>query len=111
MKNARFNVWINDGLVKITLKPGQTLSHYKFERTDEGWHSEAVEWEHGGEGVTRNSYSSGVDCDGRLDCQYEDYCPLSDLTNWEVDGEDYKMPDWQDVRSSQRDHYAEAMNY
>lgn len=111
MKNARFNVYVNGGTVKITLKQGQTLAWHKFERTDEGWHSEAETYEHQGDGVARSSYSSGGDCDGRLDREYEDYCPLDKLAHWQSEGSGELYPDWQDVRSSQRDYFAEAMNY
>ena len=42
--NARFWQWINGGPVKITLRPGQTITHYVGGSTDEGYERTWHKW-------------------------------------------------------------------
>ena len=72
--NARFNVWINGDLVKITLKNDQSLSWHKWYRTEEGWASESETWSYHNGFVFRESVSDGSDCDGRLTRSHDSIC-------------------------------------
>ena len=48
MKTARFWIW-NNGPVKLTIRPGQTLRHTSFSEDEEGWSSREDEWTNDGE--------------------------------------------------------------
>lgn len=128
MKNARFWTWINGAWVKITLRPGQSLEWNTFEYTDEGWAASDEVWEYEDGVIVNHMASSGTDCDGRIDHYYSRFCHVDDLSaigaqtrlwqNWindepvfHSDGECPPRPDWQEGESSQRDYYAESMNY
>lgn len=108
--NARFWDYLNNGRVKITLRPGQSLTWSKWYRTDEGWSSEGCTWSHEGDGVRCQYGTDGVDCDGRLRQGGELFAPLADLRTGEtVDGIPY--PAWEEIESWQRDYAAEAAGY
>ena len=115
MVNARFWVWHGDGVVKLTLRPGQTLETYKGGNTDEGYSCESCRWSFDGEFVTREWASWGRDCDGRHEAGGEDHCHLSQLhavePSWEgLEGIMY--PAWTKVDDTwQRDYTAEAAGY
>ena len=111
--NARFWAYVNQGPVKITLKPNQVLSHVEGGPTDEGWSYHATCWDHEGDRVTREYTNNACDCDGRLDRYSDDECLLEDLRegskSFTNDG--VAMPKWQRVSASQRDHSAERAGY
>lgn len=127
MKNARFWTWHNDGWVKLTLRPGQSLTHHVGGRTDEGWFSEATTWMHAVSEIVRENDSSGCDCDGPLYRHWRDRCCLDELAvvshvkqsddferypdGWMPDYAAPLTPAWESVSSSQRDVYAEAVGY
>jgi hypothetical protein len=117
MKNARFFDWINGDWVKITLAPGQTLKHWKWTPTDEGYHAEENTWTHNFDHVTATNATDGRDCDGRHSTEQTATCPLADLAAKDCHHEEgrsaptHKRPAWQHGGSSQRDHTAESMNY
>jgi hypothetical protein len=113
MKTARFWIFYNDGFIRLSLKPGQTLSFGKRYGTDEGWHSESESFEHCGEYVALHWGSDGVDCDGRLSRGGELHCPLNQLAaRYVEDGpRGYDLPEWEKVEESQRDYSAEAAGY
>lgn len=132
MKNARFWAWINGDWVKITLRPGQTLEWTTFGRHEEGWHLSAHIWEFDAidQIVTESHYTDGTDCDGRTQTSNARHCHIERLSEngqqtrveerWNWQSEDYvfvacrecpALPDWQEGESSQRDYYAESMNY
>lgn len=114
-RNARFWVWECGGWVKLTLRPGQSLSYAWFRTADEGWDSERVTWSHTGNAVECESDSSGADCDGRLDRSSLVSCPLAELQSDPVEadnsGRSIFRPNWERVSASQRDHFAEAAGY
>lgn len=122
-RNARFWVMVNLSPVKITLRPGQELSHYSQWQHDEGWASEYRAWTHNGDHVTVEHATDGTDCDGRLSTNSTWTAPLADLSGIEPGGVDYiskldapawqgvTWPNWQRSHASQRDYAAEAMNY
>jgi len=124
MKNFRFWQWINDGYVKLTIKPGQTLRWQNWFRTEEGWGSHSLEFELSGDGAELSlvEIHAGSDCDGRHSetwemlfdtvggtwrtataLDYPDYPELQDP--------DVRMPMMVEKRKYQRDERAEAMGY
>lgn len=111
--NARFWHYVNGDYVRITLRPGEQLSHGSFRDTDEGWRSEGLTWEHIGDGVQFAWTTSERDCDGRMDRDGVSFCPLSELSardssEWGGPG---GMPQWETVGQGQRDYAAEAAGY
>lgn len=108
---ARFWVHIH-GPVRIKMNRGDVLHHHYAWNTDEGWSSEAHTWTFDGAKVKMNHHSDGVDCDGRLERFHTASCHVSGLKSGYHDlDHGVTYPDWATVRSSQRDHYAEAMGY
>lgn len=67
MMNARFWTHMSNGVVKLTVKPGETLRWHSFERHDEGWSSEAHEWSSDGYTLFHSVTIESRDCDGRHD--------------------------------------------
>lgn len=126
-QNARFWTLCNGGWVKITLRPGQTLTHFVGGPTDEGWHMDSESWSHDGEYIERVCISDGSDCDGRLTRSTVLRADINTLA--EIPCKEYKTvyypgfcrdepvecgfsrPDWYEVDSSQYDQFAQAMNY
>lgn len=64
-RQARFWVYLNSP-TRIKINAGQRLNWHKWEKTDEGFSSEAHTWEFDGEVVTEEATFDGRDCDGRL---------------------------------------------
>ncbi len=112
-KTCRFWTYIR-GWVRIKIRPGQTLRHYRSSRHDEGWTSESNEWtlDETGEELQRTVVSDGRDCDGRLTqgCTQFAIAGQRDVYT-EESGESYARPVWIDSKAWQRDSYAEAMGY
>ena len=112
--NARFWTWLNGDYVKITLRPGQSLTHYSGGPCEEGWSYEAETWEHDGDYVISTWAMEAKDCDGRIDRLYCCRCKVSELNpgyEYELASTVQAMPHWEDGSSSQRDYAAEAMGY
>jgi len=108
--NARFWSWMNGHPVKITLRPGQTLTWSKWQRTDEGWDAFSSTWSHVGDGVRYEWCNDGVDCDERLRQGGEAFAALEGLrAGNEVEGITY--PHWARRNTWQRDYQAEAAGY
>jgi hypothetical protein len=117
MKTIKLWQWVNDGPVKIKVKPNQTLTHYKWQRTDEGWSSELTTWQHAGNGVVRCRVTDGKDCDGRLTQSSSQkttpsmFAKVPDHEGFKYEGRLIHYPRWAELTSSQRDEFAEHMNY
>lgn len=121
MTNARFWTWTNGGPVKLTLRPGQSLTWHTHGPTDEGWSSETTTWAYDTDRlmVCQRWETAGTDCDGYLQRGGADMCPIHALADGNgctdiVDGREVTYPAWDDDpdgRAWQRDHYAEAMGY
>lgn len=130
--NARFWDIINGGLVKITLKPGQSITHFRGGPTEEGWFLEETTWYYDPylDAVRCHTINDGVDCDGRLSHADEAISTLEDLrmvtakkVYWTLDGgasfypklddryKAIKKPRWETLESYQRDYAAEAAGY
>jgi hypothetical protein len=108
--NARFWQWIAGGWVRITLRPGQTLTRHTGGPTEEGWESETESWEHRGDHVAYGWERNGQDCDGLFDHGGKIACPLDRLTAGE--GHDgTPIPAWERADRWQRDHAAELAGY
>lgn len=118
-KNARFWEWVNDGWVKITLKPDQKLQHGTFSYTDEGWSSTLTEWYHDLDTVERSDFSDGVDCDGRISRSNESSCPIeylkardmSQVDGMEKENASIFAPEWEHGRGAVYDREAEKAGY
>ena len=111
--NVRFWAWINNSPVKITLAPGQVIEHTSGGPTDEGWSWECQTFEfiYGIGKVERTVCRSGADCDGPHSSEHHQVADMQDLAaNW-IDEDQLAYPKWELQSSSQRDYYAEAMNY
>jgi hypothetical protein len=109
---ARFWTYHIEGMVRVSLRDGESLHHSRSQETDEGWCSEATRWTLENGVVIRETVTDGRDCDGRLTRHYEDQCPVELLASQPAyDAPELMVPTWQDRKSSQRDEYAEAMNY
>ena len=77
--NARFWVWHRGGWVKLTLRPGQSLTASEGDPTDEGYRREVSTFTHHGDVVGSEWYETGCDCDGRYERGGESFCDLADL--------------------------------
>jgi hypothetical protein len=66
-KNARFWAYTNTcGLVKLTVRPEQTLRHSLTRWNGEGWETTVNTYSHDGEEIVRGYHNAGRDCDGRF---------------------------------------------
>jgi hypothetical protein len=114
MANARFWIYRNCP-TKLTLRPGQVLTHSTFTAADEGWRSEGHVWEYDGEVVSKEHFTDGTDCDGRLQEYDSASCPVGRLKDgpqlFEQDLGVIAYPCWEYDESGQRDFSAEAMGY
>ncbi len=119
-KTVRFWIWINDGHVRLTLRPGDVLCHCVGGRTDEGWSSEQHVWTHEGDHLELTVDTDGVDCDGRLSTNATLACPIGNVHAHEFgDFDDDRQrvstglfgPAWERVSAGQRDYSAEAAGY
>ena len=109
-RNAHFWAHINGGFVRLTIKPGQPLRWGESRPSEEGYSYQSLSWGLSDGKVTRSSASGGRDCDGRVDF-YEDLeCPIDQLAVNRYEGGPL-TPAWKNIRSSQRDQYAEMAGY
>ena len=110
--NARFWHWHRDSLVKLTLKPGQTLHHHYGSDDQEGWSWYGSTWTHDGDTLTWAWCDDGADCDGRLTQSGETACALTALYAGSRDESGLVVyPAWSDAKRWQRDYAAEALGY
>ena len=124
MKNARFWVYVNDGPVKLTLRPGQSLEHSEGGPCEEGYSYEYTKWEYADDEpvVYREWATDSRDCDGRHGNGGEQVCHVDRLleggTPGMMEGDDEETwagvvwPDWQKHRDhSVYDQYAQMAGY
>ena len=78
-RNARFWTFHRTAWVKLTLRPGQSLTARTFSRDDEGSSWEMDTWSHEGDDVLLKWGSGGTDCDGRVSRTGEGVCALDAL--------------------------------
>ena len=127
-RNARFWTYYHTGPVKLTLRPGQSLSHGFGYNHDEGYHSECHTWSLSEDGlmVYEEGGSDDKDCDGPLYRTYNSCCPVENLAAQEPyrdmdhagnllpadpNYHGVMFPAWERLSASQRDVYAEMMGY
>jgi len=103
----RFKTY-NNGVVTLTIEPGQSLEHSTFERTDEGYSASRITWELSDDGqeLTRFIERDGSDCDGRLSSTLHQVVATNPMPLNE-----YGYPDFQDISHRRRDYRAEAAGY
>lgn len=120
-RNARFWCWVADGWVRVTLRPGQSLTWGRSWRDPEGWGFETSTWRHVGQGVEEDWARGGRDCDGYVEAAGLLFCPLERLAAvpaWE-DAPEHRFagrligrPDWREAAPTRcRDEYAVAANF
>ncbi|MBK6426814.1 MAG: hypothetical protein IPF82_11650 [Blastocatellia bacterium] len=107
LPNVRFMFWISrperaGAFVKLTLHPGQTISHGERIASDEGWTAMGFEITYEPWGTLKATvWHDGVGCDGRLSGSTEAQADIIHCTN---DGQ----PVWCSPSYSQRDYSAQA---
>ena len=79
IRNARFWTFHRSAWVKLTLRPGQSLTARTFSRDDEGSSWEMDTWSHEGDHVLLKWGGGGTDCDGRVSRTGEGVCALDAL--------------------------------
>lgn len=122
---VRFWTWEAGGWVRLTLRPGQTLTRTEGGPADEGYHFSVTTWTHEGDRVRRECSAWGRDCDGGYGYESADVCPLDELAAVECrdvtappgdDGEHpllpFRRPAWaEDEAVRVFDEYARAAGY
>ncbi len=120
MKIARFWTTVNGGWVKLTMHAGDTVEVYEGGPHEEGYSHTWTSYEFDGQTVTRMSTTNSRDCDGQTSDRCDCECPVSKLASRapynNIDPEycpvpGAMMPQWERVRSGQRDYAAESMGY
>jgi len=109
---ARFWIYWNGGVVKVTLAPGESFELSESHPTDEGYSATYERYEHAGDCVVREISHSGRDCDGGHGEHREEEArmdALSDVFN-EYVGISY--PAWQTLRPTRcYDQFAQMAGY
>lgn len=109
----------SDGsLVKLSLRDGQRRTVKTYAPDEEGWSSCVEVFWREGDHIYSRVITDGRDCDGQMSTDRTFRCHLDHLAS-ERDPDDLKRwndqmigtPDWQEVKSSQRDYTAEAAGY
>jgi len=111
MENARFWVYINGAHVKLTLEPGQSLTHTGGGDCDEGYSWDMDTWTHSGTEVVHDYTTESRDCDGRYSRAGASVAPIGSLAHrWNPYAKMWQ-PAWDQQTYSQRDHSAEESGY
>ncbi len=116
-KNARFWTYHRDSLVKITLRPGESVALVTGGATEEGYCHRWEEYTHNGDVVSLETAVHARDCDGpmesyrSLEANIDELAAHEGFTHYDFIGPGMLFPRWREVGSCQRDHYAESMNY
>lgn len=109
--NARFWLWWNQSWVKITLRPGESVSMYTGAPTDEGYSCEAQVYSYDEDVVEYAITTWGSDCDGRHEWHGNGHCHVSNLQANDADEHGPARPEWVKGHSRQYDQYAEMAGY
>jgi len=119
-RNARIWFWENDGPVKLTLKPGQTLNWNYYHPDDEGYSAGGFRLTWDGTTLTQTWGMEGKDCDGRiarggiLTTTVDQFKACEPYIPCQRQAETYvgvRYPQWTTVSRNQRDYAAEAAGY
>jgi hypothetical protein len=122
MLNARFWEFVNGDWVKLTLSPGQSLKWSAYIPDEEGYEYKEYYWIHKRHSIYNQQKIACRDCDGRLDRHYVYKCPITQLMGKQIDAgifgdsrtefeKQVRLPKWAELKSWQRDYYAEEMGY
>lgn len=114
MKNISFWSFINDGYVKIKLRPGQVLNWHKRSWDEEGgsWRGETWEYDEFDKVVTNKYATGGQDCDGAHRSGGEAYCKVDDLKHHSAyEYPEILVPNWKKEDEWNRDLRAEMAGY
>lgn len=106
---ARFWVWHKGAWVKLSLKPGEALTHTFSVQTDEGWRAESNTWVNESGVVRWMWHSYETDCDGRHQDGGELVCKVEHLSVKQEFGP--PIPAWDVEEKYSRDFAAEAAGY
>lgn len=127
--NLRFWTYAHTdgGPVKLTLKPGQGFGWTEGGPHEEGYCWTHHRWEYTSDpaaGVREQIITRGRCCDGPHESYGDYWCPASQLLTgsrqfigWDEDGNSLyandapRLPNWTEISSEQRDHFAEAAGY
>ncbi len=110
--NARFWVYINSGYARITLRQGQSVTHYSGGPTDEGYNHKRERWSLNGMVIRHEVSIDACDCDGRITHHQEREAEISQLRAYPAySAPDLRVPRWMVAGTYQRDYAAEAMGY
>lgn len=109
-KQARFWTYAS-GAARIKLNAGQTVTHVHGGATDEGYSWTVETYHFDGKLVTCEWQTDARDCDGRMTRGGIVAARYCDLSSGHRDDDGITFPVWNEIKSSQRDHAAEAMNY
>ena len=121
-KRIRFWIYWRDGVVKISVPFGESVTIGYGGPTDEGWsrYTETFTHDPSDDTITREVVSDGVDCDGRLTHATESIWKrggaMDPMFEFADDGEMIELagivqPDWELSDRYQRDYAAEAAGY
>lgn len=108
--NARFLVYGQKGVVKLTLSPGQKLSHHWSNWDCEGYTYKCQTWEYQDSVIHKSVATGGRDCDGRIDYYSEYMCAVENLCGYVTDN-GASMPMWQETETVVADQYAQMAGY
>jgi len=113
-RTARFwETTPNCGLVKISIRPGQTLTHSRRWRNGEGWSWSAETYTHDGDCIRQQWAHGGRDCDGNHCNAGELVASLDELAAVDIYSHPgFRRPNWQESkRESVYDQFAQAAGY
>lgn len=110
---ARFWMYVNDGLVKLSIASGSSISFRYGGPHEEGYSYTEVTMRYRNGIVTKKSYTSACDCDGPLESWNTSQADIN--VRVYLDCFEPVPPEqvlkFERVSGHQRDHYAEAMGY
>ena len=105
--NARFWIWWNSAMVKITVPVGEEVSIERRQRTDEGWSMQGIVFTHEGSKISRSIYNDAHDCDGRMSSEQHDEVSMMEIIKLKAE----ERPNWKGESYEQRDYEAERAGY
>ncbi len=108
--NARFWIMWNGDWVKITLRPGQSISMCAGRNHEEGFSCEAEVYSFDCDVVECAITSWGRDCDGRYDVHMNYHCHVTQLKAHDMDDGTIR-PQWERGHCEQYDQFAEMAGY
>lgn len=112
----RFWEYKNGSPVRMKIRAGETLRHYQWRYTEEGWDSELDTWEIVGDELIRTTCYDGRGCDGRLCRNYINACKLDRLYSgnriqWRWGKVNVCLPAWEIMDRWNYDEFAARMGY